>query len=47
MVRLRGNYLTEEKLMFVIIVQEIVFLHWKFSIAIMRILKLGIGINNV
>ena len=31
--------------MFVTIVQEIVLPHWKFSIAIMRILKLGI--NNV
>jgi len=42
-----GDYLTEETLMFVIIVQKIVFLHWKFSKAIVRILKLGIGINNV
>ena len=42
-----GDYLTEETLMFVIIVQEIVFPHWKFSKAIVRILKLSIGINNV
>ena len=33
--------------MFVIIVQEIVLLHWKFNTAIMKLLKLGIGINNV
>jgi len=42
-----GDYLTEETLMFVIIVQEIVLLHWKFNTAIMKLLKLGIGINNV